>query len=164
MPSVILAPPPLQTPIVETDRRPGSVLGAMTRVFADWLTQNVLTRLNGASLVVTSVALTAQAASIGVTALVPVAAAGRYRVSVHARVTTVDGVTSSVIPRLSYTNGGQACTQSGAALTSDALALPASWTFLLVVDASTAISYSTTYASNTPGQMKHSLDLICESI
>lgn len=164
MPSLILAPPPLQTPIVETDRRPGSVLGAMTRVFADWLTQNVLNRINQASYALTSISLTGQNTSIGVTALVPVAAAGRYRISIHTRVTTAAGVGSALGTTISYTNGGVACTQDATGMASNTISLPISSTLELVVDASTAISYSTTYNSNPAGQMVYAIDILCEII
>ena len=156
-----LTSPPLQTPLVEPPNmgRPPSWL--VTKVWADWL-DALIGRAQTAAYAAGSVTLTAQNASLPVTVILPTVAAGRYRVSVHARVTTADGVSSSLTPTISYTNGAVPCTQVGAALASDAVNAPASWTFEVIADSGTAISYSTTYASNTPGQMVYEIDFLLE--
>lgn len=158
-----LTSPPLQSPLTEPPSMGKQPTYLITRVWSDWF-NGIVQRAQTASYAVASTTLTVQNASIGVTALVPSAAQGRYRVTVHARVTTVDGVASSLIPVISYTNGGVACTQSGAALTSNNTGLPASWTFAVIADASTPISFATTYASTTPGQMKYTIDFLTEQL
>lgn len=161
--ALAITSPPIQSPLVEPPAMGKTPTWLATRVWLDWL-NSLVSRAQVAAYVVASATLAAQNASIGVTALVPSAAQGRYRITVHARVTTVDGVASSLIPVISYTNGGVACTQSGAALTSNNTGLPASWTFAVIADASTPVSFATTYASTTPGQMVYTIDFLTEQL
>ena len=64
------------------------------------------------------VSLTAQGASIGVTAIPTSSlASGLYRVSYYCRITTAAGVSSSLIVTFSFTDGGVACSFASAALT-----------------------------------------------
>jgi len=137
--------------------------GKLTRSFISFLLP-FLTRVTAAAATVVAVAPITQSAAIGTTALVPLPASGRYRVSVHARVTTAAGVSSSLIPTISYTSGGVACTQTGAALTANVPNQPASWTVLVKADASTPISYAFAYASVGVPSMVYEADVIVEGV
>lgn len=154
--ALTLPPIPFKDAAVERD-------GKLTRSFISFLLP-FLARVNAAATALVSVALTAQSAAIPTTALIPLPASGRYRVSVHARVTTAAGTSSSLIPTISYTSDGIACTQSGAALTSNDVTQPASWIFLVKADASTPISYATSYTSAGVPALVHDLDLIVEGV
>lgn len=111
------------------------------------------------------ITLTAQAASIGVTPIpTPSLAPGYYRVSYYARVTTVGSVSSSLTVTVSWTDGGVACSASGAAITGNTVASTGTGSFLLLIDEATPISYSTTYASNLAGEMQYQLGLTLEEV
>ena len=76
---------------------------------------------------------------------------GLYRVSIYTRITSPDGVSSSVTPFINFPDEGVSCTLTGTAMTSDAINLPQSQDFLIAVDSPGPIQYGVTYASNTPG-------------
>lgn len=109
--------------------------------------------------------LVAQGASIGTTAI-PMASvsAGLYRLSYFARITTAAGVSSSVTVSFAWTTSGVAQSSSGAALNGNTTASHQFGTLVIRVDANSAISYSTVYASNPAGVMRHSLDLVLEEL
>jgi len=106
-----------------------------------------------------------QSASISSTPL-PVGniSAGWYRVSVFLRVTTADGVSSSVTPFVQYPNDAITCTDTGAALASDNVAQPKGYMFFVQTDAPGPISFGTTYVSNTPGAMKYKASVVIERV
>jgi len=126
---------------------------------------------------VVAVDLTAQAAAITTTTLLAVGLAGQYRLVWDAKVTTVDG-TSSTLGALTivYTDpdgvnqtitagaliaAGTVATSSAANTTSTVLlGLP----ITLNCKASTNITYAFGYVSNTPGQMKYNLHLALEQV
>lgn len=150
-----IQPAPLQTPVVERD-------GLITRTWHGYLLA-LASRVQTAAITLVSLALTAQSASIATTAIVPLPASGRYRVSFHARVTSPASGSSSIVPVVSYTMDGVACTQSGAALVSNAVNAPGSWTFVVKADAATPISYGVTYLS-VGTVMAYALDVVLESL
>lgn len=102
-----------------------------------------------------------QGASILATPLVlDTVPAGLYEVRWYARVTTPDGVSSSLQVTIGWTESGQALTVSGAAITGDSVtSIQSAIAPLLQVDQGGSITYATTYASNTPGQMKYRVTL-----
>ncbi len=115
--------------------------------------------------VISSVALTAQGASIVTTPFdTPALAAGLYRVTWYQRVTSAAGTSSSLTTTLSWTDGAVACSFSGAAMTGNTTSTVQSQTFMMNIDQSSPISYATTYASNTAGAMKYSLNLELETV
>lgn len=137
--------------------------GKLTRGFTSFLLP-FLTRINTTATALVSVVLTAQTAAIATTALVPLAASGRYRIFVHARVTTAAGTSSSLIPTISYTTGGIACTQDGDALTANVPNRPKGWTFVIKVDTATPISYSVAYVSVGIPALVYEADVIVEGL
>lgn len=122
--------------------------------------------------------LTAQGAAVGTTTLyaVPAAGAGQYRISWNAKVTTVDGVSStlgaltvtwtdpdgvaqSITAPAAITAGTIATTSAGNVTTTKLIGLP----LMLNAKASTNIQYAMAYVSNTPTQMKYNLHIVLEA-
>lgn len=110
--------------------------------------------------------LTAQAASIVSTSIpLPALTNGTYRVGAYLRVTTADGVSSSIQLTLGWTQGSQALTKAFSALTGDTVTTVDSVSLPFIqIDQGSALTYATTYASNTPGKMKYTLILAVEKI
>lgn len=109
--------------------------------------------------------LTDQHASILASPLAAVTlSAGLYRVSWYARITTVDGVSSSLIVTLGWTEGAVALTLAGAAVTGDLVTSVQSGVAFLNIDNGSPITYATTYASNTPNKMRYELILVLEKV
>ncbi len=110
------------------------------------------------------IALANQSTSIGTTSITSeTLTAGLYRVTYYLRVTTPDGVTSSIRLNLAWDDTGVSCTHNFTALTNDTVTLPASESFMLNLS-QPPLSYSTTYASNTPAKMRYSLEIVLESV
>ena len=112
-----------------------------------------------------TVELTDQSASIGLTAIpTNTLSAGVYRVSYYVRVTQAAGTSSSIIVTLSWTDGGVSCGMSSAALTGNLTSTVGTGTAVTEIDASSPISYSTTYASVGAPVMKYKLTVILETL
>ena len=113
-------------------------------------------------------ALTNQNTSLSATAFQGfVLQAGLYRVSYHARITTpatTGAATSSLTVTIAWTDGTVGQSLAGAAMTGNTTTTRQSDVYLIRADASTNVTYATTYASNTASQMKYSLDLILEHV
>ena len=107
--------------------------------------------------------LSGQTASVGTTPF-PLGsiAPGIWRISYTARITTPATTSSSLTVTITWTDGGVTMTQTGAAITGNTTATGQSGSVVIRVDASTPISYSTTYASVGGMPMAHALDLVCE--
>lgn len=155
--SLNLAPPPLQTALIESPRT-----GTITREWWHWF-KGITDRVQTAAYAVLTKSLTGQTASIALTALVP-QAAGLYRVSYWFRVTTAAGVASSLIVTIHSTEGTVACTQASAAYAGNAVNAPQAGSVLVKCDAGTPLSYSTTYVSNPAAAMTYDLELLAESL
>ena len=150
----------VKDPMVDLQRRP-------TKGFIDWMT-SLLSEVESAPSTYAPVSLTGQSASIGTTPI-PVAtlSSGLYRVTWSARITTpatTGAATSSLTVTLGWTDATLACTISGAALTGNTTTTTQSATQLVRVDAASPITYATTYASNTAGQMVYRLDVVLEAV
>jgi hypothetical protein len=162
-----LASPPSQDSLVELDetRRDRREPWYISRPWLLWLQDVIVPRVQTAPELRTAVVLTAQNASIGATPI-PLASvnAGRYRISFYARVTTVDAVSSSLTITLGWSESGVALTQSGAAMTGNAITTTQSGSIVVQSDANAPLTYSTLYASNTPGAMQYRLSIVCESL
>lgn len=160
--SVQLPPPTFTDPWVDQDGQP-------TTEIVNWFLITLLPSIALSPAVSNTgnppIDYTNQSASISSTPL-PVGniSSGVYRVSVFLRVTTADGVSSSVTPYVQYPNDGITCTDTGAALTSNNTAQPKGYTFIVESDAPGPISFGTTYVSNTPGQMKYKAVVIIERV
>ncbi len=163
----ILAGPPLQDSVIELDptdpkRRDPFY---MAKTWLLWLMDSLVKAVQAAPQILTTVALAAQSATIGATAI-PLGSltAGVYRVSYYARITTPDGMASSLTVNLSWVESGVALSVSGAAITGDATSSVQSGSALVIGDAAAAISYGTTYSSNTPAKMKYRLTVVVERV
>jgi len=112
------------------------------------------------------VSLDTQAASIATTSL-GVWPRGLYRLSYYARITRAASVSSSLTITLAWTDGGIAMSLAGTAITGNTTSSYQTSNILVRSDASTAITYATTYASNAASgvnSMQYSLDLSLEKI
>lgn len=122
---------------------------------------NAATQVSGGK-----VSLSDQHASISTTAIpTTTLAAGLYRVNVYQRITTADGVSSSLQTTISWTDGGVSCQRALTALTGDTTATVGTDPPVFIhVDGSTPISYATVYASNTANKMRYALRLQVEVV
>ncbi|MCC6417228.1 MAG: hypothetical protein IT429_03150 [Gemmataceae bacterium] len=111
------------------------------------------------------VSVAGSTASIGITPIPsdPLAP-GLYRVTWYARIVTAAGVSSSLTVTISWTDGGIACSTSGAALNGNTVASAQSETRMARIDQATPISYATTYASNPAAAMAYDLVIIVEQL
>jgi hypothetical protein len=151
------APPPLQDP----------VLGSNGMLAASW--REYFSRLPATLDAIPSrinvVNLTTQGASLSATDFSGGGLlAGLYRATWYARITRPGSVSSSLTVALAWTDGGVACSTAGAALTGNTTATTQSGTATFRIDASTAVTYATTYASSGGTSMQHSLDLVLEKL
>lgn len=114
---------------------------------------------------VTTVTVAATNAAISTTPLpADPLAAGLYQVSYYARIVTAAVTSSSLTVTLAWSDGAATCTASGAAITGNTTTTTGTGFFLLRVDATSPISYSTTYASNGAGEMSYELELVLQAI
>lgn len=152
-----LAPPPLHTPMVDRLRQ-------VTKVWENYYRSRD-TRIQAGSALLQAVDLTDSPASASIPATpfsLGTVAAGLYRVSYHAKITTAATTSSSLLVTVTYTRGGFTCNQSGAAIIDNTTSTVGSGTFLLRADGSTAISYSTTYVSVGATPMAYELDMVIQ--
>lgn len=91
-------------------------------------------------------------------------AAGVYRLTYYVRVTSPDGVASSIEVDFSFTDHGQVMTFPGAAVTGDTVTSAGTGSIMFYADGNAPITYSTIYASNTPNAMVYELIVILEQI
>ena len=167
MPAV--SPIPSDSPIVSVtrDQQTGKekLSKFMSDDFSSWLLE-LTTRFNNTpESIGNGVALEGQSASIAATPAYTTQSAGYYRVSVYARVTTADGVSSSLIVTIAWTDGGIAVSKASAAITGNTTASEIDpFVFLIRADQATAINYATTYVSNTPGTMVYRLTVVVETV
>lgn len=141
-------PPPFRSDLIGGPENP-----AMSGPWQDWLLLALLPRLQASAPTITTVNLPANLAALGLTVLLPAAQAGRYRITLYARVTTAASVNSSITPTITAVDGTVTTTQTGAALTSNLTTQPGSWTFEVRSDAGSPISLSVAYVSNAAGMI-----------
>lgn len=162
-----IASPPSNDSLLELDetRKDRREPWYISKSWLLWLQDAVVTRVQQAPELRTAVVLTGQHAAIGATPL-PLASvtAGRYRISFYSRITTPDGVSSALTITLGWSDGGIACTQSGAAMTGNSVTTTQSGSLMIQSDANAPINYSVAYASNTPAAMVFRLSLVCEGL
>lgn len=165
------APIPISDPIARakrrdrfTEKQDDPLEGTMSDAWVDYISrlvqtvQSSSTRINSASLIDQSASISATDMSGGGLKT------GLYRVTYHARITKAAGVSSSLQVTLSWTDGGIAQSQSGAAITGNTTATLQSGTFLIHIDTASPVRYATTYASNPAATMTYRLDVILEII
>jgi hypothetical protein len=161
------APMPLDDAIASPARwtnKPDPQSGKLTSAWVEFfsrLTGNVQanpTRVGSAS-------VTGQYASISPTDLSNgTFGAGLYRISYYVRITQAAAVSSSITISLDWTDSGVACAYSGPALTSNATNASQSNSQLIVIDTSSPVRYSTTYASSGAPFMKYRLSVTIEQV
>jgi len=184
----LLAGAPLEDSVIETDTLPpappstsGSLTDLLRRVsdletqmrrplymaktWLLWFINTLQPAVQSSSQVLKVVTLTAQSATIGLTA-VPLGSlsAGLYRVSYYARITNPDGVSSSLTIALGWTESAESLSLSGAPITGDSITSVQTGVAVIQSDASGAITYGATYASNTPAKMQFTLIVVVERI
>lgn len=151
----------LTSALLQEDLIAGKKLAPRWYIFFRGLTQTVD---QGPTRVGNPVELASQDTSIGVTPITSeTLSAGLYRVTYYLRVTTADGTSSSIQLSLAWDDTGVSCTHAFTALTNDTVTLPASESFTLNLT-QPPLTYSTTYASNTPAKMKYALSIVLESM
>lgn len=156
-----VAPPPFNDPLVEENR-------FMSSEFFNWLQIVLLPAIEQTPTVFGTtppLSVTGQTAAIALTALpLGEVTTGVYRVSVYLRITSPDGVSSSVTPQISFPDNGVTCTMTGDALVSDAIDEPGSTVFIASVDAPGPISFGTLYVSNTPNAAVYKAVVLVERV
>lgn len=156
--SATLPGPPASTPLTESAKT-----GIVTAVWYHWIV-GLLSRVQKAAYVLARGALTAQGAAIALTAIVPSAASGLYRVSWYLRITQAATTSSSVTVSIVTTDGTVVVTQSGTAVTGNTTDTVQSGVVTIRADASAPIQYSTAYASVGATAMEYSLDVLVEQM
>ncbi len=162
-----VAPVPWQVPIIQLDPQTRKPLPDFTmgKDFGNWLFTSVVQQIANAPQVYPAVSLSTQSAAIGTTPIpLPSLATGAYRITWYLEKTVADGVSSSVQVTISWTHNTKSLSLSGAALTTDTTLAVQSNSITVLIDAASPISYSTAYASNTPGLMKYQLYILVESV
>lgn len=139
--------------------------GKLTEVWIPYLQSQNTIASTSIRLTTSPVSLSAQAASIGVTAIPTTSlASGLYRVSYYARITTASGATSSLTVTIHWTDGGISCSLSSAALTGNTTATVGTGTALVNIDGASPVSYSTAYASTGVPAMSYALSIVLEAM
>lgn len=160
-----LPPPPMQTSLIELDPKDPLRRAPfyMSKAWLVWLLNSLLPPVERGAQILKSIALTSQTASIGTTPMpLGVLASGTYRISTYARVTVAAGTSSSLSVTLRWTDSGVACTSTGASMAGNTIATTLSENRLITIDAASAISYATTYASNAAAAMTYKLLFVVE--
>lgn len=129
----------------------------LSLTWIQWFT-SAYTALKAAVRNIGSASLETQSASLSSTEIqAPALSAGLYQVSYAARITRAATSSSSLTVTILWTDGGVACSQSGAALTSNTTATQQSGFVLIQADANSTVRYSTTYASSGATTMQYQL-------
>ena len=154
----MLQPYPTGAALIDQARK------TVTFVWSRWFTA-VRAAMNKRAEVVGSIALTAQTASIASTTLpTSLLVHARYRVSFQVRVTTAAATSSAIQVTIGWTDGGVAQTHVGTNLTGNLTTTRESAVIVIRCDSASAITYTTTYASNPAAAMAYQLDAIVEHL
>ena len=106
----------------------------------------------------------AQSATIALTPLAVSVSNGWWRISYFARITVAATTSSSLIPRLGFTQGGVPCVYAGAAMTGNATSTFQSESVFVRADANVAFTYGATYASVGATPMQFLMDVSVERV
>ena len=156
--AVTLAPFPLRTPVTAEQNQ------LLSRPWVAWLT-DLVQKVDLDPMVVSSVSLTAQSASIAATTFTrDTSPAGLYRVSYFTRITRAATTSSSLTVAIGGVNGGVTVSQSGAALTGNTTTTVQSGSFMFQSDGNTALTYTVTYASSGGTTMQYGLWMSVERV
>lgn len=149
-------PMPTETPLVETDR-------TMNWFWVQFFV-NQQQLLQQSATVVVDTSVSDQSAAIGATSIDIGSNAGLYRVNLVARITRAASVSSSLTPTFRWTMGGVALSRTYTALTGNTTSTYLVDVFPARLDASTALTYETAYASVGGTTMTYSLEISCERL
>ena len=151
------APPPLQDRVLGDN-------GMFAPSWRDYLSRLPAT-LDAIPSRINVVNLTTQGASLSATDFSGSSLlAGLYRATWYARITRAGSSSSCLTVTLGWTDGGVACTMAGSALTGNTTATVQTGTAMIRVDAGTAVTYATTYASAGGTSMQYAADVTLEKI
>jgi hypothetical protein len=89
---------------------------------------------------------------------------GLYRLTYHTRITRASGGGSSLTVTVSWTDGGVAQSQSGAAIVTNTTDSMQSNTWAIHIDTGSPVRYETTYGSAGIPTMQYRLDVFLEVI
>jgi len=169
-------PIPVNEPLVRIKIKPGApAVFAAFEKWANWFISDSWTKyfttqstdISASPSRVATVELSGQHASIATTSISGDLLSGLYRVTYYARITTpatTGAATSSLTMTFAWTDGGVSPTISGSAMTGNTTTTVQSGTILVRIDQGSPITYATTYASDTAGQMQYQLDIVLEDV
>jgi hypothetical protein len=149
----------LKNPVPRTNDVLQTQKGKIAQWWDNWF-QEIAKMLDAAN--TGAVSLSAQSASVAATNITPDTptaslAAGLYQISYSARITQAAGISSSLTPAFGWTDGGVACSFTGAAMTGNSTNTTQQAVIPIQVDAGTNVSYATTYASSGSPSMTYAL-------
>lgn len=165
--ALTLSGPPIDDSLIQLNEQEAARRDPfyMALAWIRWLLDVLVPAIQAAPQIKRTVSLVTQSAAIGATAIpLGALAAGTYRIGYYARVTSPDGVSSSLTVTLGWTESAQPLTLSGAAMTGDSLTTVQTGLAVVIIDAASALTYATVYASNTPAKMQYRLTLVVEQI
>lgn len=164
-------PMPLNDPLVNKRKKglgPGELdpnEGKMAEVWIPYMQSQSSITATAIRQNTSPVSLTAQTASIALTAIPTSSlASGLYRATYCVRVTTAAGTSSSISVSFHWTDGGVSCSLASTALTGNLTSTVGSGSALINIDAATPISYSSTYASVGAPVMAYALSITLEEM
>lgn len=159
----VLNSPPLQSEFEDLAVGSGKPTGYFNRTWVNWF-DDLWAWVKDARILLTQKHLLTQNASIASTPLqVGTVAKGWYAVTVYARATQAATTSGSVVVTIEHRDDGIAAHQDSPALTND-VAKPLSYTFLVKMDASSPLTFATTYASVGATPLVYKLDLFVERL
>lgn len=89
---------------------------------------------------------------------------GLYALSIWSRVEVPDGVSSAVQVTVTYTSGGVVQSFVGTNVNGNTTTSKSQQTVPLWIDAGTAVTYQTSYSSNTPNAMEYQLAIALQLV
>lgn len=159
MATTTLDPPPYAAPVSEDSR------ATFAADWVRWFGQLFGAVQSSAQQIGSMVTRTNQSAAITTTAIpLPSIGNGPYRLTGYLQVTTPDGAASSVGLIFGWQKNSIPITKTFAALTGNTTTTADSFSITVPTDQSSALTYSTSYASTTPGQMKYLLTITVEGL
>lgn len=159
MATTTLDPPPYAAPI--TEDRPAKLGADWIR----WFGQLFGAVQSSAQQIGSMVTLTNQSAAVSTTAIpLPAIGNGPYRLTGYLQVTTPDGAASSVGLVFGWQKNTIPITKTFTPLTGNLVTTADSFSITVPTDQSSALTYSTSYSSTTPAQMKYLLTITVEGL
>lgn len=163
-----ISDPPIETPLVDqvadSTKRGAPPSFYMTTGWYQWFLA-LLARIQRAAQLLATVALTAQSAAIGTTAVgLGSITSGLYRVSWYTRITQAATTSSSLTVTIGWTESATSQSSSGAALIANTTVTGQSGSVLIQSDSAAPITYATAYASVGATPMKYRLSVTVEAV